>query len=307
MRQELDCQSDLPVDELRFDNRVVLITGAGRGLGRSYALLLGSLGAAVVVNDLGGDTDGREEGNPEAALNVCAEINNTGGKAVANCDDVSTEAGASSCVSSAVREHGRLDVVINNAGINPTSRFVSTPRELLDRVLSVHIGGTWGVTQAAWPQFIKQGYGRIIVTSSGSIYQGFGNRPTYVLAKSSLFGLVRDLAVEGAPHGIVTNGLLPGASTRMLSPGQMPDSWTPEAVAPVVAVLAHEACPVNGEMIETRGGEVRRVFMAKCRGIVTDGAQLTPEYILSQIDTVMDPQGAEPGQLVDVVSGTGDE
>jgi NAD(P)-dependent dehydrogenase (short-subunit alcohol dehydrogenase family) len=283
---------------IRFDDRVVLITGAGGGLGRSYAVLLGALGASVVVNDLGTDPSGEAPGTSAAAESVVDEITAAGGRAVANADDVSTEQGAAACVKRAVNAFGRLDVVVNNAGINPESEFETTSRAMLERVMAVHIGGTWGITQAAWRHFREQGYGRVVITSSGSIYQGFGNRPTYVLAKAALYGLVRDLAVEGAPFGIQTNGLFPGASTRMSSPGRLPMEWTTEVVAPVVAALSHESCPLNGEMIETRGGEVRRLFMARTPGIEVDADQLTPDIVLGRMDEIMAVDGAQPGALV---------
>jgi NAD(P)-dependent dehydrogenase (short-subunit alcohol dehydrogenase family) len=279
---------------------VVLITGAGNGLGRSYALLFGALGASVVVNDLGTDPSGEAAGTSAAADRVVAEIEAAGGRAVANSDDVSTEDGARGCVASAIDAFGRIDVVVNNAGINPASTFEETSRSLLERVMAVHIGGTWGVTQAAWRHFREQGCGRVVITCSGSMYQGIGTLPTYVLAKSALYGLVRDLAVEGAPLGIQTNGLFPGASTRMLSAGQMPDSWTPDAVAPVVAALSHESCTLNGEMIETRGGEVRRLFMARTVGIEVEADALTPELVLDRMDDIMDAKGAEPGALIPI-------
>lgn len=286
---------------LRFDDRGVVVTGAGRGLGRSYAILLAALGGSVVVNDLGTDPSGEARGTSAAADAVVAEIKAAGGRAVANADDISTERGADACVQTGLDAFGRVDVVVNNAGINPESEFETTSRAMLERVMAVHIGGTWGVTQAAWRHFRKQGYGRVVITSSGSMYQGNGNRPTYVLAKSALYGLVRDLAVEGAPFGIQTNGLFPGASTRMLAAGRMPETWTPDAVAPVVAALSHDSCPLNGEMIETRGGEVRRLFMARTPGIEVNSRELTPEVVLGRLDEIMATEGAEPGRLVPIL------
>lgn len=279
-------------DPLRFDGRVAIVTGAGGGLGRGYAMLLAERGAAVVVNDLGTQPDGTGAPSSELADSVVAEIRAAGGTALADANDISTEEGCRACVDRALDEFGRLDVVINNAGINPESIFETTTTELLERVWAVHVGGSWWLTQAAWPHLQASGAGRVVMTVSGAMYQGFGNRPTYTLAKSALFGLVRDLAGHGHAHGIKVNGIFPGAITRMVGSRPMPAGWTPDVVAPAVAVLAHANCPVTGEMIETRGGEVRRVFMAITPGITVPGDELTPELVLDRLGEIVDPAGA---------------
>ena len=295
------------MEPLRFDGQVVVITGAGHGLGRSYAHLLAARGAQVVVNDLGGGIDGAPpgEGKPPAQT-VVDEIVSAGGQAVASLHDISDEDSARACVQLALGSFGRVDGVINNAGINPSAPFESTPRSMFEKVLAVHLMGAWSVTQAAWPHFVAQGYGRVVNTCSGAMYQGHGVRATYSAAKGALYGLTRDLAVEGAEHGILINALCPGALTRMMA-GSHPDTlaraaaWTPDAVANVVAVLMHRDCPVNGEVIESRGGEVRRLFMAAAPGAVFDPASMSPEVVAADMDTVLDP-GAEVtvGQLVDI-------
>lgn len=295
------------MQQLRFDGKAVVVTGAGHGLGRSYAKLLGSRGAKVVVNDLGGSTDGTSlsEG-PEVAQRVVDEIVAAGGQAVASAHDISEEEGARACVQLAIDSFGRVDAVINNAGINPAAQFADTPRSMLERVLAVHLLGAWTVTQAAWPYFVKQEYGRVVNTCSGAMYQGHGVRATYATAKAALYGLTRDLAVEGAEHGIKVNALCPGALTRMMA-GVHPDTlaraaaWPPDAVANVVAVLTHGDCPINGEVIEARGGEVRRVYMATSPGVMFDLDMMTPELIALNMQKIMDP-GATPtmGPLVDL-------
>jgi NAD(P)-dependent dehydrogenase (short-subunit alcohol dehydrogenase family) len=292
---------------LRFDEQVVVITGAGHGLGRSYARLLAARGAKVVVNDLGGGIDGAppEPGAQSPAQDVVDEILAAGGHAVASGHDISDEESARACVQLALDTFGRVDGVINNAGINPSAPFVLTPRAVFEKVLAVHLLGAWSVTQAAWPHFVEQGYGRVLNTCSGAMYQGHGTRATYSAAKGALYGLTRDLAVEGGDHGIKVNGLCPGALTRMMADSR-PEvraraaAWTPDAVANVVTVLMHRDCPVNGEVIESRGGQVHRIFMAIAPGVVLDTDSMTPEDVAAQMDTVLDPGvPIEVGALID--------
>ena len=283
------------VEPLRFDGQVVVITGAGHGLGRSYAHLLSARGAQVVVNDLGGSPvgDGPTDG-PAPAQVVVEEILAAGGQAVASRHDIGDEDGARACVQTAIDAFGRVDAVINNAGINPQAPFVDTPRAQFERVLGVHLLGAWSVTQEAWRYFAEQGYGRVINTCSGAMYQGHGVRATYTAAKAALYGLTRDLAVEGADLDIKVNALCPGALTRMMA-GVHPDTlaraaaWTPDSVANVVAVLAHRDCPVTGEVIESRGGEVRRIYMALAPGALLDPATMTPEVVAESMHRILDP------------------
>jgi NAD(P)-dependent dehydrogenase (short-subunit alcohol dehydrogenase family) len=294
--------------QLRFDDRVAVVTGAGHGLGRGYALLLAARGAKVVVNDLGATIDGAppEESELMAADRVVREIESAGGQAVTSRHDIADEAGAQACVQTAVDTFGRVDIVINNAGINPAAPFADTSLELFQRVLAVHLLGTWSVTQAAWPHFRAQQYGRVINTSSGAMYQGHGVRATYVAAKAAIYGLSRDLAVEGEEIGVRVNTLCPGALTRMLVTSSAEQiermkAWTPDAVANVVAVLAHESCPVSGEMIEARGGEIRRLYMAITPGVHLDPDALTPELVAENLDQILAQTGEDTvGPLIDL-------
>ncbi|GAA1846022.1 SDR family NAD(P)-dependent oxidoreductase [Actinomadura bangladeshensis] len=270
--------------QLRFDDRVAVVTGAGHGLGRAYALLLASRGAKVVVNDLGGPPDGSAGASLTPAEEVVREIEQAGGEAVASGHDVSDEQSARAIVQLAVDRFGGVDIVINNAGTNPTAPFVDTPRSVFEKVLAVHLLGAWSVTQAAWPHLVAGGRGRVVNTCSAAMFQGHGLRATYSAAKGALYGLTRDLAVEGGNHGMKVNALCPGALTRMLqsSSKEIRDRmapWKPEAVANPVAVLAHDSCPVNGETIEARGGEVRRVYVAHTPGIEVAADALTPELV----------------------------
>lgn len=295
------------MDQLRFDDQAFVITGAGHGLGRSYARLLAARGARIVVNDLGGSIDGGPAADGDTpAQNVVDEIASAGGRAVASVHDIADEDAARACVQLALDSFGRIDGVINNAGINPSAPFGETPRPMIEKVFAVHVLGAFAVLQAAWPHFVAQGYGRVINTCSGAMYQGHGVRATYSAAKGALYGLTRDLAVEGGDHGIMVNALCPGARSRMMV-NSSPDTiarmsaWSPDAVANVVAVLMHRDCPVNGEVIESRGGEVRRLFMAAAPGATFDTDAMTPELVAADMDTVLDPASSvRIGALVDI-------
>ena len=278
--------------QLRFDDRVAVVTGAGHGLGRAYALLLASRGAKVVVNDLGGPPDGSAGASLAPAEEVVREIEKAGGQAVASGHDVSDEQSAREIVQLAVDRFGGLDIVINNAGTNPAVPFADTPRPLFEKVLAVHLLGAWSITQAAWPHLVAGGRGRVVNTCSAAMFQGHGLRATYSAAKGALYGLTRDLAVEGSDVGVKVNALCPGALTRMLNGSSAATRerlapWKPEAVANAVAVLVHDSCPVNGETIEARGGEVRRVYVAHTPGIEVAAETLTPELVSERFDEIV--------------------
>lgn len=294
------------MSELRFDDRVAVVTGAGHGLGRAYALLLAERGAKVVVNDLGGPPDGEPGSSAAPAEAVVREIEETGGVAVASGHDVSHEKSAREIVQLATDYFGGIDIVINNAGTNPAAPFTETPRSLFEKVLAVHLLGAWSVTQAAWPHLAAGGRGRVVNTCSAAMFQGHGVRATYSAAKGALYGLTRDLAVEGRDVGIRVNALCPGALTRMLGSSSAATRerlapWKPEAVANAVAVLVHDSCPVTGETIEARGGEVRRVYVAHTAGITVPTATLSPELVSGRFaEVVATGEGDVLEELVDM-------
>ncbi len=274
--------------ELRWDGRVAVITGAGRNLGREYALLLASRGARVVVNDLGvaiSDTDGSGEApaaNPAHA--VVDEIVAAGGEAVASTDSVATEAGGAAIVAAALDAFGRIDVLINNAGVVRSSAFEGHDDSLLWPVLESQVGGHFHVTRAAWPAMQAAGYGRVLNLSSGAGLWGVPSMTGYSAAKMAIVGFTRALAQEGAAHGIGVNVIAPCAKTRPGGFGPIPESpalfeWLSlDVVAPVAAWLVHEDCAVSGECFTVGGGYVGRVAVA-----VNEGRRwerpMTPESV----------------------------
>jgi NAD(P)-dependent dehydrogenase (short-subunit alcohol dehydrogenase family) len=283
--------------DLGFDGKVAIITGAGGGLGRSHALDLAKRGALIVVNDLGGASDGT--GSSEtAAQKVVDEITAAGGEAVASYDSVATPEGGASIVQTAVDTFGRIDIIINNAGILRDTSFKNMTPDQLNPVLDVHLRGAFYVTQPAWQIMRDQGYGRIINTSSGAgIFGNFG-QTNYGAAKMGLVGFTRVLAVEGAKNNIKANAIAPVAKTRMTEEllGPAADRLAPELVTPVVTYLAHEDCPVSGEVYSVGGGRVARIFVG-----VTPGhfdADLSAESVRDNFDKIRDESGYEvPGNL----------
>ncbi|MFD1936160.1 SDR family oxidoreductase [Nonomuraea mangrovi] len=272
---------------LRFDGKVAIITGAGHGLGRSHALLLAERGARVVVNDLGGALDGTGASAGPAA-EVVETIRKNGGEAVANTDNVATPEGAKAIVQSAVDAFGRVDIVVNNAGILRDKSFGKMTVEEFDAVLAVHVRGSYLVSQAAYPYLKEQGYGRIVNTSSpAGLFGNFG-QANYSTAKMGLVGLTKTLAIEGARSGIKANAIAPIAWTRMteaLLPAEFEAKFTAERVSALVAFLAHESCEASGEVFSVGGGKVARVFVAEGPGWKTD--DLSPEAIADNWDSIM--------------------
>lgn len=276
------------MDELTFDGAVAVITGAGRGLGREYALLLAERGARVVVNDFGvaiSDTDDSGDvpvSNP--ADEVVAEIVAAGGVAVANHDTVATVDGANSIIQTALGAFGTVDICVNNAGQVRMQAFANFPDEHIDTVISTQLMGTLNVGRAAWRVMERNGGGRIINVSSGAGYGGFEKSTVYSMAKAGVIGLTIAMAKEGESSGINVNVIAPYAKTR-LGTGFGPIPWSdqlaawlhPSKVAPLVVWLAHGSCDVSGECFAVGAGHVARVGFAVNDGF-TD-RDLTPELI----------------------------
>jgi NAD(P)-dependent dehydrogenase (short-subunit alcohol dehydrogenase family) len=278
---------------LSFDGRVAIITGAGGGLGRSHALELARRGASIVVNDLGGAVDGTG-GSTTAAEAVAAEIEALGGTAIPNADSVASPEGGEAIVQAAIDAFGRIDIVINNAGILRDASFKNTGPEQLDPVLDVHLRGAFNVTRPAWGHMREQGYGRIVSTASGAGLFGNFGQSNYGAAKMGLVGLTRVLAVEGAKSGIRANVIAPIAKSRMTEEilGDKADQLAPELVTPVVAYLAHESCDRSGNIYSVGGGRVARVFLGVTPGIVDP--ELTADSVAAAIDQI----DAEDGYFV---------
>ena len=263
------------MSQLTYDGKVAVITGAGGGLGRQHALLLASRGALVVVNDLGGSVDGTGA-NASAAQKVVDEIVAAGGEAVANHDSVSTPEGGEAIIQTAIDAYGRVDIVINNAGILRDKTFHNMTPDLVDSVIEVHLKGAFNVTRPAWIRMREQGYGRIVSTSSAAgIFGNFG-QANYGAAKMGLVGFSRVLAAEGAKYNIKANVIAPLALTRMTESlmGALGEKLDPALVTPIVAWLAHEDCDVTGEIYSVGGGRVARVFIGETVGYVNPNLTL---------------------------------
>ena len=278
------------MSKLTYDGKVAVITGAGGGLGRQHALLLASRGALVVVNDLGGSVDGTGE-NASAAQKVVDEIRAAGGEAVANHDSVSTPEGGEAIIQTAIDAYGRVDIVINNAGILRDKTFHNMTPEFVDPVIDVHLKGAFNVTKPAWIRMREQNYGRIVSTSSAAgIFGNFG-QANYGAAKMGLVGLSRVLAAEGAKYNIKANVIAPLALTRMTENlmGAIGEKLAPELVSPIVAWLSHEDCDVTGEIYSVGGGRVARVFIGETVGYTKPG--ITLEDIRDNWATIRDTDG----------------
>ena len=276
------------MDELRFDERVAIVTGGGRGLGRTHALLLGARGAQVVVNDDGASLNG-EGGDPAVAEAVAEEIRAAGGIAVAVSTSVASPEGGQAIVAKAIEEFGKVDIVVANAGILRDKAFHNMTPEMFDHVMDVHIRGAFFVLQPAYVKMREQGYGRVVTTSSSAgLYGNFG-QVNYSTAKMGLIGLARTIATEGGRFNIKANTVAPGAYTRMtegLIPESAAERLRPDVVSPVVAWLCHEDCPVTGQVFQVGGGRVAKVFVAETKGYWN--AAMTPEDVVANYDTMMD-------------------
>ncbi|KIU14397.1 SDR family NAD(P)-dependent oxidoreductase [Mycolicibacterium llatzerense] len=291
------------MSDLRFDGRVAIVTGAGRGLGRSYALLLASRGASVVVNDSGGTLSG-DGVNAGPAHDVVQEITAAGGRAVASTDSVATPAGGQAIIDAALARYGRVDVLVHNAGNVRRAPLREMTSDDFDAVLDVHLRGAFHVVRAAFPVMCDAGYGRIVLTSSiGGLY-GNHQVANYAAAKAGVIGLSNVVALEGSSAGVACNVVVPAAVTRMAE-GIDTSSYppmSPELVAPVVGWLAHESCSVTGEIFVALAGRVARVVVAETPGVYRPSWSI--EDVAAQSAAIRDAD--EPVTFPVVPDGHGD-
>jgi NAD(P)-dependent dehydrogenase (short-subunit alcohol dehydrogenase family) len=275
-----------------------VVTGAGRGIGLAYARLLAARGARVVVNDLGGSADG-VGADDEPAITAVAGIVEGGGVAVADTSDVSTVVGAQALVDKAIDQFGRLDIVINNAGVIRWAGFPDADADNLALHLAVHVGGSFNTTRAAWPHMVEQHYGRVVMTTSTGML-GLPANTSYATAKAGVIGLTRSLKTAGARNGIKVNLIAPAAMTRMAGGDSGDPHMAPELVAPMAAYLAHESCPVSGEIYTAGFGRFARLFIGSTVGYVHPGHQPTIEDVARHWETINDETGYYvPAHLMD--------
>lgn len=281
------------MSDIKFDGRVAVITGAGGGLGKTYALDLASRGASIVVNDLGGAADGTGGGSSMADATV-KEINEAGGKAVANYDSVATPEGGKAIIQTALDNFGKVDILINNAGILRDKSFLKLEPKDLEAVIDVHLKGAFFVTQPAFASMKENGFGRIVMASSGAgIFGNFG-QSNYGAAKMGLVGLMNVLAVEGAKYDIKVNTIAPIAKTRLTEDllGPVADALDPNFVTPLVTYLSSEKCELTHEIFDVGGGKYSRVFIGLAKGWVSPGGKVpSAEDIFDHIDVIRDQDG----------------
>lgn len=276
-----------------YEGRVAIVTGAGGGLGRSHALLLASRGAKVLANDLGVNRHGEGPGE-SMADSVVREILEGGGEAVANYNGVQTLEGGQAIVKSALDHWGRVDIIVNNAGILRDVSFKNLQEDQLDAVMKVHLYGAFHVTRAAWPRLREQAYGRIVNTTSGSgLYGNFG-QSNYAAAKMGLIGLTRTLALEGLKYGITCNAIAPIAASRMTAdilPPQLFERLEPAWVSPIVGYLVSEECTETGRIFYAGGGYYARVAIVESTG-VTYASPPSVEDLEERWSEITDMDGA---------------
>jgi NAD(P)-dependent dehydrogenase (short-subunit alcohol dehydrogenase family) len=287
--------------ELRFDDRVAVITGAGRGMGRTHALLLGSRGARVVVNDTGGAIEG-EGVDAGPAQSVVDEIKAAGGEAIACAESVATPDGGKAIVDMALDHYGRIDILIHNAGNVRWGLLSEITLEDFEAVVDVHLRGAFYVVRRAFPLMLKARYGRVVLTSSvGGVY-GFPGVVNYGVSKAGVLGLNNIVAIEGAADNVKSNAILPGAMTRMAA-GMDTSYYTeetmgPEMVSPLVGYLSHETCAVSGEILVSMAGRVARAYVAETVGVFRPA--WTIEEIAAQLDAI---EKKEPPVIFPPITG----
>jgi NAD(P)-dependent dehydrogenase (short-subunit alcohol dehydrogenase family) len=281
------------MSDIRFDGKVALITGAGGGLGKTYALQLASRGCKIVVNDLGGKADGTGASSSMADQTV-KEIVEAGGQAVANYDSVATPEGGKAMVQTAIDHFGRIDIVINNAGILRDKTFAKLEPQDLEAVVDVHLKGAFFVTQPAFAHMKEQGYGRIVFTSSNAGILGNFGQTNYGAAKMGLVGLSNVLSLEGAKYNIKCNVLAPVANTRLTKDllGPMADLLDPEQVTPLVTYLVSEQCQETHSIWSVGGGRYARMFVGLTPGwFAGKGVKPTPEQVRDHVADIRNTDG----------------
>lgn len=287
------------MNQIRLDDRVAIVTGAARGLGRAHAIGLAARGAAVVVNDLDVGLDG-EPGDGSAAAAVVDEIVAAGGTAIANGDTVATPDGGAAVVEQAIEEFGRLDIVVQNAGFLRDASFAKLEPSDITSVLNVHLEGAFWTIRPAWEHFKEQRFGRIVTTSSIAGLLGNFGQANYSAAKMGLVGLTRTLAIEGARYGITANTIAPAARTRMTEEilGDRKDLLDPDLVTPLLVWLASDDCSASGEIFSVGAGRVARIAIMESLGY--HHSALDPELLRDHWDEVMTDTGlTEPRTVAD--------
>lgn len=288
------------MSDLRFDQRVAVITGSGRGLGRAYALLLASRGAKIVINDVGSSLQG-QGADAGPADEVVREIRATGGEAIACTESVATREGGKAIIQAALDQWGRIDILVHNAGNVRRAALKEMSHEDFNAVLDVHLRGAFHVVRPAFEAMCKAGYGRIVLTSSVSGIYGNHNVANYATSKTGMIGLCNVAALEGAAAGVKCNIIAPGAVTRMaegLDTSQYPPMG-PELVAPVVGYLAHESCAITGEILSSMAGRVSRIYIAESPGVYQPS--WTIEQVGQQLGAIR--EGGTPWVFAPVPTG----
>ena len=285
------------MNPIRFDERVAVITGAAGGLGRSHARALARRGCRLVLNDLGGDIHG---GGSDAspAETVAREVRELGVECIANSDDIGSAAGGRRIAEAALDAFGRIDIVINNAGILRDASFHKMTDEDWSRIFAVHVDGAFHVTQGAWPHLRRAGYGRVVMTTSGAGLWGNFGQVNYSAAKMAQIGMMNSLKLEGAKYGIKGNAVAPVARSRLtetVMPPNMLAKLEPEVISQLVVYLSSADCEENGAIFECGGGWFARAWMVQHPGTYLEPADATAERLRDEVRAaIADPAAARP-------------